>query len=131
MFAFHHARHPDSMCVESQARTQALNSESPRSPGTSLAIPRASGHVKTIVSAAYAAAAAAASRRLALMLTSAAALLDALDLQLALDGELLDDHRDDRRGRNGEDRADDAPQRAADEQRDHHGDGADADAALH
>jgi hypothetical protein len=52
-------------------------------------------------------------------------------MRFAVGGDLFDDHREQRRGGHRENRAGDAHQRPADEQRDHHRDRAHAHAALH
>src|SRR5258708_37679468 len=58
-------------------------------------------------------------------------LTDTLEADFVTGSDLLDDDGEDRGGGNSEDRADEAPQLAADEQRDHDDHRTDADAALH
>src|SRR5262249_13518611 len=55
----------------------------------------------------------------------------ALQTNFAIGRHLVDDDREDGGGGNGEDRAHEPHQRAANEQRDEHCDGADTDALLH
>src|SRR5437899_5467443 len=109
----------------SHARIQQLRRGSPRSLGTSVARPRASGHVSAIVSARYAPATMRVSRapRVRSFGTS--------DLSAGTGREFVDGDRQDCSGRDGEDRADEPQEAAADQQGDHHGHRADADTLLH
>ena len=109
-----------SSCSQSHARIHMLSSESPRSHATSRPSPRTSGQVATRVMRGRGRASAGDPDRRACRINPA-----------RLRHELLEEHLQDRRGRHGENRADDAEQRAADEQRDDDDHGADADLALH
>src|SRR5690349_21331257 len=119
MFALHQ---PRPRCVASHASTHALKSGSPRSPGTAVPSRRPRGHVSAIVAAPSTASGHAngvedPKDRAVRTEGTEDGSAHALNADVAADRELLDDHREDRDGRNSENRADEAPQRAADEQR--------------